>query len=387
MKIAMIDPSLFTWPYDKALIDGLQAHGHKVKFYTKFLSQGEQGKGSEGLTEFFYWGLQFEPVKNLPHPLFLGLKGISHIFSMAVLWFVLLREKPDVIHFQWVPLPVVDRFFVPLFQKIAPVVLTVHDSSPFNGNPKSKIQGMGSTQVMKLFDKLIVHTKNAVQVVKSYGVNESKIIQIAHGVLGVDSIKTVAAAKTSSNQQEGAPVTVLLFGHLKPYKGADILIEAFAKMSNEAREKTLLKVVGKPQMDVQPLFDRAKDLDVDKYIQWDLRFIGDDEIESVFSNADITAMPYREIDASGVLMVALSIGKPIVASRIGLFKELLNDGEHGYLIEQEDANALADALEKLVCDAALRQEMGRNVIALGQSIPSWNDIALTTQKAYESIAA
>ncbi len=383
MKIAMIDPSLFTWPYDKALIDALRAQGNNVDFYTKHLAEGEQGKGAQGLIEFFYPGLQTTLAKKLPQKAFLGIKGVLHILSMLALWITLYFKKPDVIHFQWVPLPVVDRFFIPLFQKIAPVVLTVHDSSPFNNNPRAKLQAVGATTIMRRFDHLIVHTEKAQDVVHTYGIALDKISRIAHGVLGVDKITApVANQKT----QDGDKVVALLFGHLKHYKGADLLIEALAKMPPESRTKICLRIVGKPQMDVAPLKERAIALGVQGHIEWDLRFIGDDEIEQVFANSDITVMPYREIDASGVLMVALSIGKPIVASKIGLFKELLVDGTHGYLIEQENTDELARALERLVLDENLRKQMGANVIALGQSIPTWDDIAKTTTKMYENVA-
>jgi glycosyltransferase involved in cell wall biosynthesis len=384
MKIAMIDPSLFTWPYDKALVDALRAQGHKVDFYTKHLAAGEQGKDGGGVIELFYPGLQSPIAKKLPQKAFLGIKGILHIFSMIALWIVLFLKKPDLIHFQWVPLPVVDRFFIPLFQKIAPVVLTVHDSSPFNNNPRAKLQAVGATDIMRQFDHLIVHTEKAQSVVHTYGIGLDKISRIAHGVLGVDKIATpVSTDRTKS----GDKVVALLFGHLKPYKGADLLVESLAKMSPESRTKICLRIVGKPQMDVAPLKERAVALGVQANIEWDLRFIGDDEIEQVFASSDITVMPYREIDASGVLMVALSIGKPIVATNIGLFKELLTDGVHGFLIAQESTDELALALEKLVLSDGLRAQMGANVIALGQSIPTWNDIAQTTTQMYKKVSA
>ena len=62
-------------------------------------------------------------------------------------------------------------------------------------------------------------------------------------------------------------------------------------------------------------------------------------------------LPYREIDASGVLMTAISAGVPIVATKVGLFAELLEDGRHGRLIAVDDHQALARALDELVLKA------------------------------------
>lgn len=383
MKIALIDPSLFTFPYDKALADALIGQGHNVTLYTKYLGEKEQGKGAVFLKELFYPGFHTDFIKSLPKPAFLGLKGIAHLFSLIRLWLVLRNEKPDIIHFQWAPLPVVDRMFVPLFRKIAPVVLTVHDSSPFNDNPRSRLQAIGAIDIMRDYDHLIVHTEKAKESIRKYGIAGEYVSRIEHGVIGIDNFPDIP--QKAANDTD--PVTILLFGHLKPYKGADILIEALANMPEGALRKTRLRIVGKPQMDTEPLFAMARQLKVEDHIQWDLRFIGDDEIGQVFAESDITAMPYREIDASGVLMVSLSVGRPIIATKIGLFAEILEDGKHGYLVPMENPKELAIALTKLVEDPALRNKMADNVRALSQSIPSWDNISQKTVALYEDMIA
>jgi glycosyltransferase involved in cell wall biosynthesis len=385
MKIALIDPSLFTWPYDKALVEGLRAEGHEAMLYTKHLAEKEPGKGAPYVREFFYPGFQSKMVKDLPHAVFLGLKGIAHFLGLIALFLELRNVKPDVIHFQWAPLPVIDRLFVRLFAKVAPVILTVHDSSPFNNNPKSKLQAMGAVDIMRDFDHLIVHTEAARNTLIRYGIQANGISRIAHGVLDSGSLRNVAPP---ANNNEEKPVTLLLFGHLKHYKGADLLIEAVGKMPTETRAKTRIHIAGKPQIETEPLFELAKKWNVENNITWDLRFIGEEEIDGMFAASDITVMPYREIDASGVLMVALSIGRPIVATRIGLFAELLEDGKHGFLTPMEDTDALAAAIAKLVENKSLRLEMGENVRVLGNSVPGWDEIARTTSELYrEKIAA
>jgi len=379
MKIALIDPSLFTLPYDAALADGLRANGHDVTLYTKHLAAGELGKGQAGLKELFYKGFEKEWVKSLPHSIFLGLKGVSHFFSHLKLLRVLRKEKPDVIHFQWTPLPVVDRLFVSSYRKIAPVVLTVHDSSPFNNNPSGRLQRIGVFAIMNDFDRLIVHTERAEKALIKHDVKAANLARIQHGVLGSGP----NIAHTAAQLKETGPINVLLFGKLKPYKGADVIIRALAEMPVEARQRTRLRIVGKAEMDTAPLFALAKELNMEEHIVWDLRFVDDAEMAAIFADADIMAMPYRDIDASGVMMVALSVGRPIVASKIGLFAELLEDGTHGYLVPQENPAALAKALTDLVNNPQGRLSMGANVHQLGTSIPSWNDIGATTTTLYQ----
>ena len=158
MKIALIDPSLFTWPYDIALARGLMEHGHEVKIYGRAPWTALPADETCYLDEHFYKSLEGRWARRLPAKLFLALKGLSHISSMARLIAVLKRDKPDIIHFQWSPLAIVDKRFLPALRRIAPIILTVHDSAPYNDNPKSRLQRVGATTIMQDFDRLIVET-------------------------------------------------------------------------------------------------------------------------------------------------------------------------------------------------------------------------------------
>lgn len=381
MKIALIDPSLFTWPYDNALADGLKQNGHEVTLYTKHLGRTEQGKNDPYILELFYPGFQSSLAKRLPSKIFLVLKGICHIFSMIHLWFILKLNKPDAIHFQWTPLAIVDQFFIPAFRSIAPTILTVHDSSPFNNNPSAKLQRIGAISIMAKFDHLIVHTEKAEKALIGYGINPAIISRIPHGIL--DSIPEKSVVRAPAAMSTNGKVNLLLFGQVKPYKGTDVLIRALAKLPHATRNKCMLQVIGKPQMDMEPLFTLARELGVDSAINWDLRFVDEDEIAGIFEAADIMVMPYREIDASGVLMIALSVGRPIVASRIGLFAELLEDEKHGALTPVDDVDALAHALTKLIDDPDARKNAGEHVLSLRRSIPDWAEIGRRTASLYQ----
>lgn len=348
--------------------------------FGKHLAAGEEAKGALGLRELFYPGFQAPPLRNLPQKLFLGLKGLDHIESMARLLAAVRAFRPDIIHFQWAPLPVVDRWFVPAFRAVAPTLLTVHDSAPFNDNPRSRLQRLSSTSIMRRFDHLIVHTERARQRLLTYGVAPERVSRVPHGILGVEHMPATAPPPPAAAPDR--PVTLLLFGKVKPYKGTDVLIRAIAAMPAAARPKVRLRVVGKPYMDMEPLFALARELGVDALAQWDLRFVDEDEMPAIFAEADVMVMPYREIDASGVLMSAMAAGRPIVASRIGNFAETLEDGRHGRLVAPDDPAALAQALTEMVEAPERRLAMGRAVRELLDSIPDWTAIGKMTEAVY-----
>ena len=141
--------------------------------------------------------------------------------------------------------------------------------------------------------------------------------------------------------------------------------------------------MGKPYMDVVPLLNPTRELKA--RVQLDLRFVPDDEMNNLLSLADVMLFPYREVDTSGVLMAALRYGRPIIASRVGAFAEMLVNGRHGLLVPPGDANALAAAMTCLCCQAHTRAAMGAAVAELSAAIPSWDEIARRTTDLYYSL--
>jgi glycosyltransferase involved in cell wall biosynthesis len=286
-------------------------------------------------------------------------------------------HKPDIIHFQWTPLPLVDARFVPRFRAIAPTILTVHDSNPFNSNPKSKLQGIGARTIFNEFDHLIVHTSQARDRLVGGGIQEDKISTIAHGLL------TEHIEAPAEDDSVDRPTRILLFGQIKPYKGVDVLLRAVALLPAESRARCNVRIVGKPEMPMGPLFSMVADLDLKRQVEFDLRFVPEVEVAQLVAGADIVVFPYREIDASGVLMLALAAGRPIVASNMGIFAEWLGPQAAAVLVSPDNPEELASALAPLISDPAIRRSHAARVLKLRNSVPSWTSIARLTELAYK----
>ena len=109
---------------------------------------------------------------------------------------------------------------------------------------------------------------------------------------------------------------VLLFGLVRPYKGLDVLLEAW-----RAVDGAELWVVGLPRMDLAPLRAAAP-----RTVRFVERFVPDAELPAFFDRADLVVLPYREIDQSGVLFTALAFGKPLVLTAVGGFPEVAGEG-------------------------------------------------------------
>jgi glycosyltransferase involved in cell wall biosynthesis len=318
----------------------------------------------------------------MPRAVQLALKGIEHVFSMAALFRLLRRARPDVIHFQWLPLPLVDYPFIRRLRRIAPLVLTVHDTDPFNGNPAAQLQRRGVTSSYAAFDRLIVHTTQGRARLVREGVAEERLAVLPHGLLG-------ASAGNQRHYTAGAqqrPLTFLLFGKIKPYKGLDLLVEAFGRIAPDLAAGARLRVVGKPYMDLGPIEARIKQLGLDGKVVIEPGFIRDEDIPELFDQSTVAVFPYREIEASGVLALAIAHGRPILASRIGGFAETVADSVHGLLVEPGDVAALSAAMSRFLADQAFTAACGRAVQRLSNEIPSWQEIARLTVEVYQAAA-
>jgi glycosyltransferase involved in cell wall biosynthesis len=105
------------------------------------------------------------------------------------------------------------------------------------------------------------------------------------------------------------------------------------------------------------------------------------DVPRYFAAADVLVLPYRHVSQSGVLYLALSLGLPVVATRVGALPEVIRDGESGLLVAPESPGALAGAIARVLGDPGLRRRLaegGRRVAALH----GWPSIAGRTEAAF-----
>jgi glycosyltransferase involved in cell wall biosynthesis len=381
MQVLMLDPSAFTPPYDHHLCRGLTTVGCDLTLYTTRADYyGWDGDTTYDRVEFFYRhsNALYGDRDGLPGQTV--IKGLEHLADMTRFVREARARNPDVVHVQWAPVPVVDRWFLRALARVAPLVFTVHDTTPFHGASTSRLQLLGAEAVYDAADRLIVHTGTSREKLVELGVSPDDISVVPHGIL---EYPTAIAANGENREKNDR--TILFFGTIKPYKNVDTLLEAFAALPVETRATTELHVAGNPKMDIESLRRRAVDLGIQSSVHWDLRFVPDVEVSALFNTADLVAFPYDDIDQSGALLTALQYETPIVATDIAGFAEVLTDGEHGFLVPPDAPTALADAMHRVLVDADLATRMRENVGDLVDSIPSWTEIGDRTLEVYRAV--
>jgi glycosyltransferase involved in cell wall biosynthesis len=169
--------------------------------------------------------------------------------------------------------------------------------------------------------------------------------------------------------------------------GLDLLIEAFAALPEAVRSRARVLIVGQAYMKLQALRDLIVERGVADRVQIEDRFVGDAEIAELFAPGSVAVFPYREIEASGVLSLAIAHARPIIASRLGMFAEALTDGVHGRLVTPGDTAGLAAAMAAMIEDREFTVAAGRAVARLAREVPDWTEIGRRTALFYAACRA
>ncbi|WP_235208716.1 glycosyltransferase, partial [Thermoanaerobaculum aquaticum] len=195
---------------------------------------------------------------------------------------------------------------------------------------------------------------------------------VPHGVLDYYGRIGTHSAPVGPSSVLDVRKIVLFFGVIKPHKGLDVLIKAFAGLPGPLLNETVLLIVGCPKIPVVPLQKLARNLGIEERVVWDLRYVPEESVGSLFRRATIVVLPYQSVDQSGVLMTAIAFGKPVIVTRVGGFSETLRDGVHGLFVEPGDISGLTRAMATLLSDHQLIEQISRAVRELGERELSWD---------------
>src|SRR5688572_3555137 len=336
MRVQVVDPPAFTPPYDRALCAALAAAGADVELVTSRFEYGPvaEPEGYE-VSELFYRrshgrGLEARGRR--------GLRLAEHVPGMRRLR--VHAADADLVHLQWLSVPDLDRFLLPP----RPRVFTVHYPLPASARARTRQRAL-----LSRMDALIAHSEHGAAELRSLVDDPTRVHRIPHGAF--EHLTRLADERPLPDELAAVegPV-VLCFGLVRPYKGVDVLIEAFAQVSGAE-----LWIVGMPRMDLAPLRTLAeRSPGTVRFVD---RFITDPEIPAYFRRADVVALPYRAIEQSGVLYTALAFGKAIVASAVGGFTEIGERDGALRLVPPGDSVALAAALQELIDEPERRDAL------------------------------
>jgi glycosyltransferase involved in cell wall biosynthesis len=366
MRVQIVDPAAYTPPYDHALSGALARAGAEVELITARFPYG-QVPVEQGYTmrEHFYRCGSRPGIGPRRRRL---LRAAEHVPDMRR--FRRVAEEADLVHYQWLPIPALDRRLLPPKR---PRVYTMHWRLP---EPGSRI-ARSLTKLLARMDAVVVHSAHGAARLKAdFAVPAERLRVIPHGAFDYLTRQEDEAPLPAELEGVEGPV-ILAFGLIRPYKGTDVLLDAFSRV-----ERGELWIVGLPRMpmdELQALADRAPGK-----VRFVDRFIPDREIPAFMRRADLVVLPYRNIEQSGVLYTALAFGRPLVLSSVGGFTEIGDRGA-ARLVPPEDPAALAEAITELIADRDTAAALAAGAEREASTISSWERVAESTMALYRDL--
>jgi len=203
------------------------------------------------------------------------------------------------------------------------------------------------------------------------GINPNKVRLIHHGhFLDLPDPKINRKIAREKLGLEPDEFYFLFFGQIKPVKGLDILIEAMAKTG-----KGHLIIAGKERLDTFSVYEQQiESLGINDRVHTFIRYIENEERELFFKACDCVVLPYRKIFQSGVLLMSMSYGKPVIVSDLDANKEIIHHGKNGLLFKDGDPGALADCMNFLMEEKAT-DLMVKSAVKTLRNRFNWGDSA------------
>lgn len=312
-------------------------------------------------------------------------KARNYIASWRKIRQLIRSEQIDVLHIQWVILSPLDWVFLRSIKRRSRVriVDTVHDILPFNEHFYDR---HFYKKIYGLADSVVVQAQTNMDRFKTlFPRDAQKLTMIPLGNFN-DYADAGDGSRLLRRWGIGEGDFVFLFiGQIKKVKGLDVLLEAFDR-AHRGHPDMKLVIAGNPWKDDFAEY-QAKIDDInaggEASVFTDIRFIPDEELGDFYDLADVVVLPYRDIYQSGVVRLSYAYKKPVIATRLAAFKEVIQDGVTGWLCESCDADDLSQKLLAAYAYSAQISSMG--VLGHSQVVQrfSWDGIACEYLNIYK----
>ena len=279
----------------------------------------------------------------------------------------LLKEKQfDVIHLHEPMAPLLPLAALGFSKSIN--IGTFH---AFQGTRLNRLWKFVTHRLFNKLDSCIAVSSPAREFVSKYYPANYEIIPN-----GVDLSRFSTESRVGKFKDE--KVNILFLGRMEKRKGFKYLLNAYLNIKKQFPDTRLIVVGGnEPPKELESMLGAEANLD----IEW-VGQISDTDVPKYYQTADIFCAPNTGNESFGiVLLEAMASGKPIVASKIEGFLEVMKNGGEGIFCEPENEEELEGALKKLIQDAKLREDMGSNGRVTAKKY-SWDIISDEIESIY-----
>ena len=341
---------------------------------------------NNGITDYPLIPLAPSKAKNISK-----VKKIFKYYNYLLGIYKLIRqEKYDVIHFQFFRRRRIESLYFSMLKFLGiKLAHTVHDVTPLN---ESKIDHLFNLLVYKSADILFVHSNtNKKTLAQLINIDEEKIKVVHHGDFDTyipDRIISKSEARNFFDLSSEQNV-ILFFGAIKEYKGLDTLLDSLPFASIKINNLTLIIAGMAGDAETRGLVLQYKDMisKLRKEIKviFHDEFIPNAEVAKYFIASDVVVLPYRRITHSGIPHIAYSFGRPVIATNVGDFEEVIEEGKSGFVLSSNSHENLSEKIIQAFSDRQKLEEMGKYARHLSETKYTLKNTAELMKPIYEKM--
>lgn len=360
-----------------ALLDPVGGHGG-MDFYDYGLSQGL----AQNDVEVFYFTAKETQERKYPRVTTFdtfgelwSLQGTQKIKCLATGYWKAFRlaKKSGCqhVHFQFFHLGIQNSCALLMAKTFGfKTIITLHDVDSFRKKENAFLQKLGYW----LADKTIVHNQLSKTELLKKKPDLQNVQVVPHG-------NYKPFVPTFPLRESDGVLKLLFFGQIKDVKGLEILLQALKKVL-EKTDRIHLSIVGKPWANEKYDYPAIiSELGLDPFVTTRFEYVPNDEVAPYFKACDLVVLPYKRIYQSGVLLLAMSYGRAVVASDLPAFKEIITDKKTGFLFENGNSEHLTETILAL-SDRKLLGEVQKNANTLLDDRFDWKKIGNQTKTIY-----
>jgi len=307
-------------------------------------------------------------------------------YLMRLLIYVVKHNKErKIVHFQFFRIERIESLLFPLLKLLGVnLVFTAHNVLP---HENSRVDYLIRFIVYKSAKVIIVHSeymKNKLE--NGFRIDREKIRVIPHGNFDhYTSREPISKAEArASLKLSDMDNVALFFGFIREYKGLDLLLDAYEVCVRRGNPLRLV-IAGAPRTPELGDYYRRRigRITTDDSIMFHAGFIPSEKVATYFIACDVVILPYKEIDHSGIVHLAYSFGRPLIATNVGDFSEVIEDGKSGYLLKENNAECLSETTLEAFSNSTSLEDMGYYARKLSETRYSWLEIAKKARELYE----
>lgn len=248
-------------------------------------------------------------------------------------------------------------------------IAVIHDVSRLDqATKRSSLAAIARTT-----DVLIVHNSFSEETLRAELKGQpAKIAVIPSGNLirQFPQLPTKAEARERLGLRDDQLI-LLFFGNPRREKGLHVLLQSMTRFRDD--DRLMVVVAGKMKPDEELEYRSfVQDNGIDARVRFDIGHVDDSMVGYYYRMADAITLPYSRIYESGVALMAMSLGRPVITSDLPPLREVVGNDQRGLLFETGNSDALADCIAQVLIDPAQLDTLAANAARYAAHDRDWS---------------